>query len=268
MRPTGRKWLGHEKQHCVNSVSERIARRCGMPVFYSLLKDSERSRTRRCLSLSNMSRLVLRSQDDEGGRDVRTQPGVLIPGSDSKNNPPQRGGRVDAARADLPPEGDFRTTIYRHFPPSSLIPERRRTGRARLNVDVSPGLKPRAQSCNPFGIKTFSYRSAGLSLIELLVVLTIIAAISALITTSVLSALKQQNQRICLINMLTIEAAKDEYIRDHPGATSISDSPSFQQYFKFGIPRCPDGGTYENLLSLTQPVNCSIHGSVSPTPTP
>ena len=148
-----------------------------------------------------------------------------------------------------------------------------------LLKDVFPALKPRTQSYNPLllrrpdyggqvGIKTFSFRSAGLSLIELLVVLTIIAAVSALITTSVLSALKQQNQRICLNNMLTIEAAKDEYIRDHPGATSISDSPSFQQYFKFGIPRCPDGGTYENMLSLTQPVNCSIHGSVSPTPTP
>jgi prepilin-type N-terminal cleavage/methylation domain-containing protein len=156
MRPTGRKWLGQEKQHCVNSVSERIARRCGIPAF-SVLKDSGRSGTRRCL---------------------------------------------------------------------------------------------------------------GLSLIELLVVLTIIAAISALITTSIMSALKQQNQRICVNNMLTIEAAKDEYIRDHPGATSIPDDPSFQQYFKFGIPRCPDGGNYENLLSLTQPVTCSIHGSVSVSPTP
>jgi|HubBroStandDraft_6_1064221.scaffolds.fasta_scaffold194077_3 prepilin-type N-terminal cleavage/methylation domain-containing protein len=205
MRPTGRKWLGHEKRHCVNSASERIARRCGMLVFDSLLKDSERSGTRRCLSLSNMSRLVLRSQDDEGGRDYRTQPGVLTPGTVSKSNPPQRGGR----------------------------------------------------------------RIAGLSLIELLVVLTIIAAISALITTSVLSALKQQNQRICFNNMLTIEAAKDEYIRDRPGSTTI-DQNAFQQYFRFGIPTCPDRGVYNNLYNLSEQVSCSIHGKipVSPSPTP
>ncbi len=254
MRPTGRKWLGHEKHHCVNSVSERIARRC--------------ERIRRCPAWRK-SRLAGASLDQGlSRRDLRTQPGVLTPGSDSKNNPPQRGGRVGAARAELPTEGNSCTKICRPFPPSSLIPELRRTGRARLNVDVCPGLKPRAESYNPCGTKTVRFRSAGLSLIELLVVLTIIAAISALITTSIMSALKQQNQRICMNNMLTIEAAKDEYIRDHPGATSISDSPSFQQYFKFGIPRCPDGGTYENLLSLTQPVNCSIHGSVSPTPTP
>ena len=114
-----------------------------------------------------------------------------------------------------------------------------------------------------------SYRNAGLSLIELLVVLMIIAAISALITTSVLSALKQQNQRICLSNMLTIEAAKDEYIRDHPGATTI-DQTAFQPYFRFGIPTCPDGGSYSNLYNLTEQVSCSVHGKipVSPSPTP
>jgi prepilin-type N-terminal cleavage/methylation domain-containing protein len=104
-------------------------------------------------------------------------------------------------------------------------------------------------------------RTAGLSLIELLVVITIIALVSALITTSVLSALNQQNQRVCLNNMLTIEAAKDEYLRDHPGATSIPSIPDFQPYFRFGIPQCPDnaGTNYQNLLSLTQQVYCPKH---------
>jgi prepilin-type N-terminal cleavage/methylation domain-containing protein len=102
---------------------------------------------------------------------------------------------------------------------------------------------------------------AGLSLIEVLVVITIIALVSALITTSVLSALQQQNQRVCLNNMLTIEAAKDEYLRDHPGATSIPSIPDFQPYFRFGIPQCPDnaGTNYQNLLSLTQQVYCPKH---------
>jgi type II secretory pathway pseudopilin PulG len=104
-------------------------------------------------------------------------------------------------------------------------------------------------------------RTAALSLIELLVVITIIALVSALITTSVLSALQQQNQRVCLNNMLTIEAAKDEYLRDHPGATSIPSIPDFQPYFRFGIPQCPDnaGTNYQNLLSLTQQVYCPKH---------
>ncbi|MBV9878368.1 MAG: prepilin-type N-terminal cleavage/methylation domain-containing protein [Verrucomicrobia bacterium] len=105
----------------------------------------------------------------------------------------------------------------------------------------------------------------GFSLIEMLVVLTIIAAIAALITTAVLSALQQQNARVCQNNMLTIEAAKDEYIRDHPGATSI-DTNAFAQYFRFGIPKCPDGGTYNNLYVLTQQVICSRHGALQAFP--
>jgi type II secretory pathway pseudopilin PulG len=112
---------------------------------------------------------------------------------------------------------------------------------------------------------------AGLSLIELLVVLMIIAFISALITTSVLSALKQQSQRVCQNNMLTIEAAKDQYLRDNPGATTIPVD-AFPSYFRFGIPKCPDGGSYNNLYSLTQQVNCTYHGALqafpSATPTP
>jgi prepilin-type N-terminal cleavage/methylation domain-containing protein len=110
----------------------------------------------------------------------------------------------------------------------------------------------------------------GFSLIEMLVVVTIIAAIAALITTAVMSALQQQNARVCQNNMLTIEAAKDEYIRDHPGATSI-DENAFAQYFRFGIPKCPDGGSYEkNLYNLTQQVSCTIHGPIKvfPSPTP
>ena len=110
----------------------------------------------------------------------------------------------------------------------------------------------------------------GFSLIEMLVVVTIVAAIAALVTTAVMSALQQQNARVCQNNMLTIEAAKDEYIRDHPGATSI-DQSVFGQYFRFGIPKCPDGGSYQkNLYNLTHQVSCTIHGAIKafPSPTP
>ena len=109
----------------------------------------------------------------------------------------------------------------------------------------------------------------GFSLVEMLVVVTIIAAIAALVTTAVMSALQQQNARVCQNNMLTIEAAKDEYIRDHPGATSI-DQSAFSQYFRFGIPKCPDNGNYQFVYSLTQQVICSKHGAIQgfPSPTP
>jgi prepilin-type N-terminal cleavage/methylation domain-containing protein len=234
MRPTGRKWSGHEKRHGNISRLDRIAKRCGRAAAQRL----------------------------EGSRFSARQLCKLTAGG-SRERPSAR--QFYRPRPNRSPWAQSRwvEVLRWAIPGSRLLPSDRT---AKLQSGSPPGVghaPPRV-----FIWTTGRKRSAGLSLIEVLVVLTIIAAISALITTSVLAALKQQNQRICLNNMLTIEAAKDEYIRDHPGATSISDSPSFQQYFKFGIPRCPDGGAYENLLSLTQPVNCSIHGSVSPTPTP
>jgi prepilin-type N-terminal cleavage/methylation domain-containing protein len=226
MRPTVETRLGLEDQPRKNPDSRRIAKRYGIARFR--------------LSVSR--------------RDSRIQPGVLTPGTDPKNAPPQRGGRVDISQ--IPNSLYFQRPICRPF-------------RAMPYVDTYPGLKPRAESYNPFGINSICFRTAGLSLIEILVVLTIIALIAGLITTSVLSALKQQNQRVCLNNMLTIEAAKDEYLRDHPGATSIPQE-AFPSYFRFGIPRCPDGGTYNSLYSLTQPVTCTYHtgNSVYPSPTP
>jgi prepilin-type N-terminal cleavage/methylation domain-containing protein len=103
--------------------------------------------------------------------------------------------------------------------------------------------------------------NAGFSLVEVLLVLAIVAMAAGFVTVSVLNALRQQNGRVCLTNMLTIEAAKDEYARDHPGATTISSVTDFAPYFRFGIPRCPDnrGTDYMNLLDLKNSASCSTH---------
>ncbi len=103
--------------------------------------------------------------------------------------------------------------------------------------------------------------SAGFSLVEILVVLAIIAIAAGFVGVSILSVLKQQNSRICLTNMVTIEAAKDEYARDHPGGSAIPSASDFAPYFRFGIPRCPDNNRsdYANLLDLKNPVNCPVH---------
>jgi len=102
---------------------------------------------------------------------------------------------------------------------------------------------------------------AGFSLVEILVVLAIIAVAAGFVGVSILSVLKQQNSRICLTNMVTIEAAKDEYARDHPGGSAIPSATDFARYFRFGIPRCPDNNRsdYANLLDLKNPVNCPVH---------
>jgi prepilin-type N-terminal cleavage/methylation domain-containing protein len=76
-----------------------------------------------------------------------------------------------------------------------------------------------------------SRRSAGMTLVELLVVLAIIAAVAGVVTFSIATTLKKQQAKQCLTNMLMIEAAKDEYARDHPGATQINDDAEFKKYF-------------------------------------
>ena len=70
MRPTVEARLGFEDQASKNPDSGRIAKRYEIARFR--------------LSVSR--------------RDSRTQPGVLTPGTDPKNAPPQRGGRVDISR--------------------------------------------------------------------------------------------------------------------------------------------------------------------------
>jgi prepilin-type N-terminal cleavage/methylation domain-containing protein len=111
---------------------------------------------------------------------------------------------------------------------------------------------------------TKSCVSAGMTLAELLVVLAIIVTVAGAVTFAVANALKKQQAKACLTNMLMIEAAKDEYGRDHPGATVVGDDAEFRKYFRFGVPRCPVNPKedYENWNALGTRVFCKVHGAV------
>lgn len=121
---------------------------------------------------------------------------------------------------------------------------------------------------------TKTHARAGFTLVELLVVLAIVAALSALIGIGVAQAINKANQRDCLTNMIEIEAAKDEYQRDHPSDSTIPSQTAFAPYFRFGIPRCPNNrhSDYQSLLDLRNPVNCTVHTQnqsfLSPSPSP
>jgi prepilin-type N-terminal cleavage/methylation domain-containing protein len=104
----------------------------------------------------------------------------------------------------------------------------------------------------------------GMTLIELVVVAAILAAIAGAVTFAVTSALKKERSKACLTNMLMIEAAKDEYARDHPGATEVVDPAEFVKYFRFGVPRCPENPNedYVGWSDLRTRVSCRIHGTI------
>jgi hypothetical protein len=74
-------------------------------------------------------------------RDVRTQPGVLTPGTGQKIARPERAEDIRSAASCLR-TNRLLTTFYRPF-------------RAGSFSVVNPGLKPRAESLSPFGTKAF-----------------------------------------------------------------------------------------------------------------
>jgi prepilin-type N-terminal cleavage/methylation domain-containing protein len=101
-----------------------------------------------------------------------------------------------------------------------------------------------------------------MTLIEVLVVLVIIAAVAGAVTFAVANSLRNQEAKECQTSMLMIESAKDEYARDHPGDTQI-DLTEFRKYFpKYGLPGCPLHQVYQNLDQLNTKVSCPLHGEV------
>ena len=109
-----------------------------------------------------------------------------------------------------------------------------------------------------------SWHSAGVTLAEVLVVLAIITTVAGMVTFAVANAYKKQQAKACLTNMLMIEAAKDEYARDHPGAAQTTDDAAFRTYFRFGVPRCPLNANedYQDWNVLDTRVSCKVHGTI------
>ena len=109
-----------------------------------------------------------------------------------------------------------------------------------------------------------SRSSAGMTFAEVLVVLAIITTVAGMVTFAVANAYKKQQAKACLTNMLMIEAAKDEYARDHPGAAQTADDAAFRTYFRFGVPRCPLNANedYQDWNVLDTRVSCKVHGTI------
>ena len=84
----------------------------------------------------------------------------------------------------------------------------------------------------------------GMTLVELLVVLAIVAAISGAVTFAISRTVQEQQEKECLTNMLMVEAAKDEYERDHVGQPM--DQEEFRKYFSIISSHCVSGSLYQS----------------------
>jgi prepilin-type N-terminal cleavage/methylation domain-containing protein len=95
------------------------------------------------------------------------------------------------------------------------------------------------------------------TLLEILVVLTVCAFVAAAIGVGLTQAISDSKGRECAANLATIEGAKDEFSRDHPGV-ALSSLDQLTPYLRYGVPTCPAGGTYANVLNAGQRCTCSL----------
>ena len=100
-------------------------------------------------------------------------------------------------------------------------------------------------------------KTRGFTLLEALLVIFLIACGAAFVAMNLNKGLKDSQGRACSANLNTIQAAKDQFRNDNPGVP-LSSVEQLAKYLPNGIPACPSGGTYNNVLNLDSPVTCSL----------
>jgi type II secretory pathway pseudopilin PulG len=99
--------------------------------------------------------------------------------------------------------------------------------------------------------------TAAFTLLETVAVLAICAFVAAGVCLGVTQAMTDSKGRECAANLATIEGAKDEFSRDNPGV-ALTSLDQLKPYLKYGVPTCPAGGTYENILNAGEQCRCSL----------
>ena len=94
------------------------------------------------------------------------------------------------------------------------------------------------------------------TLLELLVVVALIALLTALAVPGYRRYLESSRGQRCSANILLLETAKDSFIADHPGQP-IASASDLTPYLKYGMPVCPSGGSYSNITDRYARVTCS-----------
>jgi type II secretory pathway pseudopilin PulG len=105
--------------------------------------------------------------------------------------------------------------------------------------------------------------TAAFTLLETIAVLAICAFVAAGVCLGVTQAMTDSKGRECAANLATIEGAKDEFSRDNPGV-ALTSLDQLKPYLKYGVPTCPAGGTYENILNAGEQCTCSLGTASKP----
>ena len=109
----------------------------------------------------------------------------------------------------------------------------------------------------------------GFTLVEMMMVVSIISVIFAIASPSILMAREKTRSRACIRNLRTIDAAKEQYGLDNrlsSGSTmpalSVLCGAGTTTYIKGGGPVCAAGGAY-TLNNLGTNPTCNI-GTLAP----
>lgn len=107
-----------------------------------------------------------------------------------------------------------------------------------------------------------NHRRAGFTLVELVIVVAIVAALLSFAVYNYLESVRRQKGRTCGMNLQLIEDAKAKWKVDFPGVAlpAVTDANGISRYFVAGkVPSCPAGGAYRAVGSLSTLCTCSLN---------
>jgi prepilin-type N-terminal cleavage/methylation domain-containing protein len=121
-------------------------------------------------------------------------------------------------------------------------------------------------------MKTTKARSAGFTLVEIMIVVAIIGLLCAIAIPNFVRARSKSQQNSCINNLRQIDAAIDEWALENGQTTSapVASVMTVSAYLKLNangsVPSCPAGGTYSTTTVGAVPqVSCSL-SSLTDTP--
>jgi prepilin-type N-terminal cleavage/methylation domain-containing protein len=111
-------------------------------------------------------------------------------------------------------------------------------------------------------MRTRSNPTAGFTLVEIMIVVTVIGVLAAMALPHFVKARETSRQKLCIENLFQIESAKQQWGLDQnksdgdvPGRSDLIGIASYIRV----LPDCPSGGSYD-FKAIGTTATCTIPG--------